>query len=133
MNPFRKSKRSVYHDPGSATVNETIIIASKTVSTKDCPEPTTMIEVKRGNVSDVAKAARLPKDEEYLLRDMLAAGQVPQEVPVHGMLDSQDPLDLSNAGVADALFDKVSSEVKSPEPAPASAEPAPSNEPSNAQ
>lgn len=131
MNPFRKSKRSAYHDPGSSTVNETIIVASKTVTTKECPEPTTVVEIKRGNVVDVAKAANLPKDEEYLLRDMLAAGQLPQEVPVHGMLDSQDPLDLSNAGVGDAMFDKLSSEVKSNEPAPAPAEPAPGNQPSN--
>lgn len=131
MNPFRKSKRESYVSPGSLTVNDTVVMSSKEIASKDSPEPTTYVEAKIMSVPEYAKSLGMPKDEDYQLRDMLKAGQIPQEVPVRGMLDSQDPLDLSNAGVGDAIFDELSAQVKSLEPAPAPAEPAPSVEPSN--
>lgn len=129
MNPFRKSNRGAYVPPASVHVEDTETVVTKTVTTKDCPEPTTYVEVKKLSASEYAKSLGMPKDEDYLLRDMLKSGQIPEEVPVRGMLDSQDNLDLSNAGVGDALFDQLAAQVKSNEPAPA--EPAPSVEPSN--
>lgn len=129
MDAFRPRKVvRPYIDLGSSTVNDSIVVETKEVISKECPEPTTFVEVKKVNAIDYAKSLNLPKDEDYQLRDMLKAGQIPQEVPVSGMLDSQDPTDLSNQGVGDAIFDKLASQVKEPAP-----EPAPSVEPSNAQ
>lgn len=133
MTAFRKSMHPhahVYVDRGSVTVNDMTVMQIKEVKSKDDSEPTTVVETKVVNAIDYAKTAALPKDEDYQLRDMLKAGQIPQEVPVHGMLDSNDPTDLSNQGVGDAILDQLSSQVKSVEPA---VEPAPSVEPSNAE
>lgn len=129
MDAFRPKKVcSQFLDRGSKTVNEMVVLTPKEVTPKGSNTPTTFIEHKKVNVSDYSKSFNLPSDEEYQLRDMLKAGQIPQEVPVSGMLDSQDPTDLSNQGVGDAIFDRLASQVKSNEPAPAP-EPAPVVEP----
>lgn len=133
MTAFRKSMNPHAHvhvDRGSVTVNDMTVMQTKEVKSKDGSEPTTVIECKTVNAIDYAKSIALPSDDEYQLRDMINAGQIPQEVPVHGMLDSNDPTDLSNQGVGDAILDQLSSQVKSEEPA---VEPAPSVEPSNAE
>lgn len=133
MDAFRPKKvRSQFVDQGSTTVNDMVVVQPKDVVLEGSSDPTTVIEVRKVSALDYAKSINLPNDEDYQLRDMLKAGQIPQEVPVSGMLDSQDPTDLSNQGVGDAIFDQLASQVKSNEPAPAP-EPAPVVEPSKSE
>lgn len=133
MDAFRPKKvRSQFMDQGSNTVNDMVLVQPKDVVLEGSTDPTTVIEIRKVNAHDYAKSINLPKDEDYQLRDMLKAGQLPEEVPVSGMLDSQDPTDLSNQGVGDVIFDRLASQVKSNEPAPAP-EPAPVVEPSKSE
>lgn len=129
MGAFRKSAKTQYKVPVGSTPMVTVPV-SKTVVTKECPEPTIFVEMKTQSVDNYAKSLALPKDEDYQLRDMIASGNIPQEVPVSGMLDSNDPLDLSNAGVGDRMLERLQSQVKEPEPAPASE---PNPQPSNVE
>lgn len=133
MNAFRKrSNLSSYHPSGSVPM--VTVPVSKTVVTKDNPEPTTYVEMKTQSVDDYAKSLGLPRDEDYQLRDMIAAGRIPEEVPVSGMLDSNDPTDLSNIGREDAIMQRLTDDVDSrsqkqpskpvSEPAPAPVPPA---------
>lgn len=129
-NAFRPRRVvSQFTDFGSKTVNHMHVMKTKEVS-DGVGEPTTFIECREVDAKEYAKTLNLPSDDEYQLRDMLKAGQIPQEVPVSGLLDSQDPTDLRNQGVGDRIFDELSSQVKSQEPA---SEPASSVEPSNAE
>ena len=129
MGAFRKRDDLQPHRPIGLPGSHLVTVqVTKNVVTKDNPEPTVYVETVEKSVEDYAKSLGLPKDEDYQLRDMLAAGRVPEEVNVRGMLDSQDPTDLSNVGVGDAMFEQLSSQVKEPAKP---AEPAPSNEPSN--
>ena len=127
MNAFRKRKELVSYEPGGSVPMITHSV-SKTVVTDDCSEPTTFVEMVTEPVEDYALSLGLPRDEDYKLRDMIAAGRIPEEVPVSGMLDSHDPTDLSNVGVGDAIFSKLSSAVDASapadKPAPASSVPA---------
>lgn len=129
MGAFRKSAKTQYEVPVGSTPIVTVPV-TKVLSTKEVPEPTTYVEMKTKSVEDYAKSLALPKDEDYQLRDMIASGVIPEEVPVSGMLDSNDPLDLSNAGVGDQIFDRLSSQVKEPASAPA---PEPNPQPSNVE
>lgn len=129
MGAFRKSAKTQYKVPVGSTPMVTVPV-TKTVVTKEVPEPTVYVEMKTQSVENYAKSLALPKDEDYQLRDMIASGVIPEEVPVSGMLDSNDPLDLSNAGVGDRMFEHLQSQVKDPEPAPA---PEPNSEPSNVE
>lgn len=130
-NAFRKrSNLSNYRPIGSVPM--VTVPVTQIVSTKDCPEPTTYVEMKTKSVDDYAKSLGLPKDEDYQLRDMIASGRIPEEVPVSGVLDSNDPLDLSNVGVGDSIFEKLAAEVDSKSSKPASEPaPTPNPEPSN--
>ena len=135
MNAFRKRSNLSTYRPSGSTPMVTVPV-TKVVATKDNPEPTTYVEMKTQSVDDYAKSLGLPKDEDYQLRDMIASGKIPEEVPVSGMLDSNDPLDLSNAGVGDAIFDRLTSDVDSrtqKQPSKPASEPAPTpnSEPSN--
>lgn len=126
-NAFRKrTDFKSYNPPGSDP--KVVTFVTKTVSTKECPEPTTFIEKKVMSVDDYANRLGLPRDEDYQLRDMIASGRIPEEVPCTGMLDSNDPLDSSNFGVGDAILDKLSHEVDSKASAAVS-EPAPTSTP----
>jgi hypothetical protein len=131
MNAFRKrSNLSAYHPSGSAPM--VTVPVSKTVVTKDNPEPTTYVEMKTQTVDDYAKSLGLPRDEDYQLRDMIAAGRIPEEVPVSGILDSNDPTDLSNVGRGDAVFGRLAADVDSRSQKQLSkpvSEPAPTPEP----
>lgn len=128
-NIFRKGRASsLNHDPGSVTCNDAVIMSTKEVKSKDSGDVTTYVECKTVNAKDYSKTLNLPTDDEYQLQDMIKAGQIPEEVPVSGMLNSQDPTDLSNQGVSDAIFDQLASQVKEP-----AAEPAPVVEPSNVE
>lgn len=131
MNAFRKrSNLSPYRPSGFAPM--VTVPVTKTVVTKDNPEPTTYVEMKTQSVDDYAKSLGLPKDEDYQLRDMIASGKIPEEVPVSGMLDSHDPTDLANVGVGESLFGKLSSEVEKNASEPSSEPaPTPTPEPSN--
>lgn len=128
MNAFRKRPQLTKDENrGSKHINTMIAPSTKTVITEENPEPTTFVEMTEKNVVDYSRSLGLPNDSDYQLRDMLKSGNVPKEVDVHGMLDSKDPLDLKNQGVADVVMDRLNPE---PEPAPAP-EPTPSVEPSN--
>lgn len=128
MGAFRKRDALVSQPSGNGGSYMTTVQVTKNVVTKDNPEPTVYIETVQKDVEEYAKSLGLPKDEDYQLRDILASGRMPEEVDVRGMLDSQDPTDLSNVGVGDVMFEQLSSQVKEPAKP---AEPAPSNEPSN--
>lgn len=87
------------------------------------------IELKEVPVEEHAKSLGLPDSDHYQLRDMLAAGIMPKEVSVSGMLDSSDPTDLRNVGAVDSLL----SQLPENEPAVSAAavsEPEPTNSPS---
>ena len=127
---FRKSlsKRAPAISTGAVTVNNSLEVVTKEVKEKGASEPTTYVEVKMVNISDSSLVKQMPKDSDYLLRDMIKAGQIPEEVPVHGMLNSQDPTDLSNQGVPEAILDRLSVEVSS-EPQKSASEPVSTPEP----
>ena len=131
MNAFRKRKVSSQF-PTSYDSSDFGRMAVTTSSAqkrgKDDP-PTIVVEVKDFNVSDYSEEIDMPLDKDYKLETMLRNGIVPEEVPVSGILDSSDPLDLSNSGVGDAIFDKLSSQVPN-EPSKPVSEPAPGNTPS---
>lgn len=117
----KKRKLAPYVQPTSATVNTCIVQQSKTVVTKDSPEPTQVITTVEKDVTEVADNLRLPSSDNYQLRDMLKAGVMPEMINVEGLLDSQDPTDLVNVGVADTLYDALNGHVKQaqvPNPAP---------------
>ena len=112
MGAFRRRAVVSATIPECNAGDDTILVpVTRTVKEKGSTEPTTYVEMKRKKIADYAEELGLPADENYQLRDMLAQGVVPEEVPVRGMLDSTDTLDLSNAGVEDALFNKVSKVV----------------------
>lgn len=125
MGAFRKSAKTKYRVPEGSEPIVTIPV-SKTVSTPENPEPTVYVEMKKLSVDDYSKSLGLPRDEDYQLRDMIASGRIPEEVPVSGILDSNDPLDLSNVGREDALMERLNAAVDSSKPAPA---PAPESNP----
>lgn len=125
MGAFRKRVDVVEnHDAGSVCINETIVPVTKSIATKDNPNPVVYVEMKKRNIQDYAEELGMPRSEDYMLRDMIASGHIPGEVPMVGMLDSHDPLDLRNAGVGDAIFDRLSQEVDKNTPKPVS-EPSP--------
>lgn len=128
MGAFRKRVNSQFTVPVGETPMVTIPV-TKVVSTKENPEPTTYVEMKTMSVDEHAKRLGMPKDEDYQLRDMIASGRIPEEVPVGGMLNSNDPLDLSNSGVGDAILSQLSEKVDS-KPAGGSAAAAPVDTPS---
>lgn len=112
MSAFRKRKNLVSYHPEGVTPNVTVPV-SKTVVTKDNPEPTVYIEMKTQTVEDYSKVLGLPRDEDYQLRDMIASGRIPDEVPVSGILDSNDPTDLQNIGREDAIMERLTADVDS--------------------
>lgn len=113
MGAFRKRNDFEHYNPAGSTPKMTVPV-SKTVTSKDCSEPTTFVELKEVSVEDYSKSIKLPADEDYQLRDMIASGNIPGEVPVSGILDSSDPTDLSNQGVGDAILDQLTTQVKEP-------------------
>lgn len=128
MGAFRKRVNSQFMVPSGSAPTLTVHV-SQVVSTKENPEPTTYVEMKTMSVEDYSKKLGLPKDEDYQLRDMIASGRIPEEVPVSGMLNSNDPLDLSNKGVGDAIFSKLAETVDS-KPAGGSSAASPTDTPS---
>lgn len=132
MNPFRK-RSSLVTEPsnGSARINEVVLPTSKVVSTKDNPEPTTYVEMKVHDVRDYAQRLGLPHDEDYQLRDMIAAGRIPEEVPVSGLLNSNDPTDIQNVGRGDAMFDRLQDAVEGASKSVSGAAPTTTPEPTN--
>lgn len=120
----KKRKMPYYVEPTSVSVNTCVVQQTKTVVTKDSPEPTQVVTTVEKDVSEVAESLGLPTSDNYQLRDMLKAGIMPEMVNVEGMLDSQDPTDLVNVGVADSLYDALNgrlqtSQVINPAPQPA--------------
>lgn len=120
----KKRKMPYYVEPTSVTVNTCVFQQTKTVVTKDSPEPTQVVTTVEKDVSEVAESLGLPTSDNYQLRDMLKAGIMPEMVNVEGMLDSQDPTDLVNLGVADSLYDALNGriqtvQVTNPAPQPA--------------
>ena len=123
---FRKMNvRSGAFEGRSVGINKVVVPVSRSVKEKGSNDVTTFIEMKERDVREIAEEVGMPADENYQLRDMLAQGIVPEEVPVRGMLDSADALDLSNAGVEETLFNKVSSVVNASKKSAKPAEPAP--------
>lgn len=117
----KKRKMPYYVQPTSVSINTCIVQQTKTVVTKDSPEPTQVVTTVEKDVNEVAESLGLPDSDNYQLRDMLKAGIMPEAINVSGLLDSDDPTDLCNIGVADSLFDALNGHVKpiTPEPAPA--------------
>lgn len=118
----KKRKLAPYVQPRSATVNTCVVHETKTVVTKDSPEPTQVVTTVEKDVNELADSLRLPSSDNYQLRDMLKAGILPEAINVEGLLDSQDPTDLCNIGVADSLYDALNGRlqtVTTSEPAPA--------------
>lgn len=99
----------------------TDVPVTKSVLQKGTVEPVTVVELKRQRVEDYAKTLGLPKSEDYQLRDMLAAGQIPELVNVSGMLDSTDMSDLANVGAREKLMDRLVELSESNDPAPVAA------------
>lgn len=130
---FRKRGSLIDYSPrGSSIFGRTIQASTKSVIPKGSKLPVTYVEMKTLDVSELDEQVDMPLDEDYKLETMLKNGIIPEEVPVSGLLDSSDPLDLSNAGVADAAFSQLSSIAErsaAPEPAPVAPEPAPSSSP----
>lgn len=123
MSAFRKKKvLCSAPSPGSVTFGDMVISTPKSVVPKGSRTPIVTIETKHVDASEYAKTLQLPNDDDYKLEVMLRNGVVPEEVPVSGVLDSKDPLDLSNRGVADAMFDRLAESVPA-EPVSVPAEP----------
>lgn len=117
--PYRIRKSSTVNEYTHTRSTERIDKCSKTV--------TTFVEVVTENVQNFAETADMPESKDYQLEQMLKAGIVPQEVNCSGMLDSDDPLDLSNAGVVDSLLDGLSPYEKSEPTSDPSPDPTPSS------
>lgn len=117
----KKRKLPFYVQPTSVSVNTCVVQQTKTVVTKDSPEPTQVVTTVEKDVSELAENLALPSSDNYQLRDMLKAGIMPEMINVEGMLDSQDPTDLVNVGVADSLYDALNGRLQTPQvsnPAP---------------
>lgn len=129
-NAFRKSVEHAY-SPSSGVPATAHVFKPVQVVSDGCTEPVTVVEEKEVLVEDLAQSLGLPSSDDYRLDVMLRNGLYPQEVNVHGMLDSSDPLDPSNVGAGATLFDRLQNIVearKATEPAPAEptpVEPAP--------
>lgn len=126
MGAFRKRNDIKYRVPSAPPYVLSVPI-TKTVVSDSLTEPTPTISYAEKSVDEYSQSLMLPHDEDYLLRDMIASGNIPQEVPVAGILDSNDPCDIKNVGVTESLFNQLSSEVEKkvsePSPSPSSAEP----------
>lgn len=107
MNPFRKSRGTLHNNNvQSKTVNDTYCMSVKEVKDKKSNSSSTMFAIiKKRSIRDVAKELGMPKDENYKLETMLRSGNIPQEVPVSGMLDRTDALD--NISLASQSIDKL--------------------------
>lgn len=117
----KKRRLPFYVQPTSVSVNTCVVQQTKTVVTKDSPEPTQVVTTVEKDVSEFAESLALPSSDNYQLRDMLKAGIMPELINVKGMLDSQDPTDLVNVGVADSLYDALNGRLQTPQvpnPAP---------------
>lgn len=117
----KKRRLPFYVQPTSVSVNTCVVQQTKTVVTKDSPEPTQVVTTVEKDVSEFAESLALPSSDNYQLRDMLKAGIMPELINVKGMLDSQDPTDLVNVGVADSLYDALKGRLQTPQvpnPAP---------------
>ena len=118
---FRKELNPIFEPTSVNSATYAVDVETKKdVIASDGSEPITLIERRKLSQDDYAKSLGLPNSENYQLRDMLAAGLMPEEVNCHGMLDSDDSSDLQNDGLGLSLFDKLSSmtKVSSSEPAP---------------
>lgn len=126
MGAFRKRSDIGYVLP-SCPPPTIDVVQTKSVLIEGTNVPTTIVSYVKKSVSDYAEQLMLPCDEDYKLQDMIASGNIPQEVPVAGILDSNDPCDISNVGVTESLFNKLSSEVDNkvsePSSSPSAAEP----------
>lgn len=71
---------------------------------------TTFVTHKTVKIQDYSKSLDLPSSDEYKLEDILKTGQVPEEVPVSGLIDQGISVrDLAN------LFDRARSAAPSVE------------------
>lgn len=120
MNAFRKNSNSRKRPDnfGCSAAYQTTVTTSKEVKKKGESEPTTYVEIKKLPVEEYSKSISMPEDKDYQLADMLANGQVPQEVPVSGMLDSRDPLDLQNQHLEEVFMNHLDNLPKAPETQP---------------
>lgn len=124
MSAFRKRAKLVDRpSPGSVTFGQAAVSTSKEVLHKGSRVPVTLVEVTQCDITELSETLQMPKDEDYKLETMLRNGIVPEEVPVTGILDSPDPLDLSNQGVSDAMFRTLSEQVGDKKPVEAVSEP----------
>lgn len=113
----------------SSTVNEYTHTRSTERLDKATKMVTTFVEVVTEDVQEFAEKSDMPDSKDYQLEQMLKAGIMPKEVNCSGMLDSDDPLDMSNAGAVNGLLDGLSQyETHQPEPTP-EPQPEPTPEP----
>lgn len=126
MGAFSKSVRVPAPDYGCVPPTVEVPVTT-TIRSKD-GSISQVVELKRKSVEDYAKSLGLPDAADYQLRAMLAAGIMPQEVNVVGILDSQDPTDIRNVGATDALLDRLEQSAPVENPAPAQSVVEPTNE-----
>lgn len=119
MNGFRKSSLGISQNAAPSSGYDVEVPITREVLQKGAKEPVTVVELKRRPVAEYAKTLALPHSEDYQLRDMLAAGQMPELVNVSGMLDSADPTDPRNIGAGDALFSRLAEMAERPSETPA--------------
>ena len=68
------------------------------------------------NSKTLAIDSDIPKSDDYQLREMLKQGYVPNQIPVNGLLNSNDPLATENLGLLDNFVSATSKEVENVEP-----------------
>lgn len=102
-NAFSKSSRGTgFHDRGSDFID--VVDVEVPVEIEENGVVTTHIETKRVNMREYAESLGLPTSDQYMLRDMLKSGFVPEAVNVHGILDNPD---VSDTEERDALLDRI--------------------------
>lgn len=67
------------------------------------------------NAKTLAMDSDIPKSDDYQLREMLKQGYVPNQIPVHGLLNSNDSLDSENLGLLDNFVAATTKEVENVE------------------
>lgn len=127
MGAFKKSVTTTHSsDVVSLHADDMYVVETKKVKSPKTKVHTTYIKHTKTTATEYAKKEGLPSSEDYKLETMLAAGVVPEDVPVRGLLDSHDSLD--HVDKIDDAYLQLSESVPSKEPIKAP-EPTPTNEP----
>lgn len=96
VTPFKRKSCRVPVENIGTPLSEVLTPLTKEIVRDENSLPTPVVKFENVPVQVYEGKADIPKSENYRLRELLAAGYVPEEVNIRGMFSSDDSLDDKN-------------------------------------